>query len=329
LSAQHQDDQAETLLLQLLRGSGVKGLAAMPSQSVLGAGFLVRPLLGFSRRALLDYAAARDLCWVEDPSNRDVGLDRNYLRRRVVPELRRRWPAMAESISRSARHCAEAAAIMEQLARDDVAELACVPAGTLRVSGLQALSADRQRNALRYWLRKRAANAPSTAVLTRMVHDLLGSRRDAGPCVRWEGFEARRYRDRLYLLRQKTAPLPGEVLEWDVRGPLELPHAGGMLTAISATGQGLRADAVSRGRVQVRFRQGGERCRPAGRRHHHLLKKLFQENAIPPWERTRIPLIYIDNALAAVADCWDCEPFAAVAGEPGLVIQWQRGVHPD
>ena len=329
LTAQHQDDQAETLLLQLLRGSGVKGLAAMPRQMTLGGGYLLRPLLAFSRQALLDYAAGQRLVWIEDPSNQDVGLDRNYLRLRVMPELRKRWPAMAGSLSRSARHCAAAVAIMDQLAGQDIAALAGVPADTLRISGLRALSAGRQRNALRYWLCTRATTAPSTAVLARMVHDVLGSRRDANPCVRWGRHEVRRYRDHLYLLRQRPLPTPAAELEWDLRGPLELPHAGGSLTAIPVTGQGLDAAAVLRGRVQIHYRHGGERCRPAGRRHHHALKKLFQESGIPPWERARIPLIYIDNALAAVAGGWNCEPFAAAVDEPGLVVCWKPAADPD
>jgi tRNA(Ile)-lysidine synthase len=321
LTAQHRDDQAETLLLQLLRGSGVKGLAAMPVVATLGAGLLLRPLLDVSRRELQAYADRQRLHWVEDPSNTDTGLDRNYLRQRIVPELRRRWPAVAQTLARSAQHCAEAARILEQVAAADVADLAGPAGDTLALGGLQALTAERRRNALRSWLQQRCGALPSTAVLSRILHDILASRPDASPCVRWSGFEVRRYRDRLYLLRQAPVRDPGRRLAWSLDGNLELPDAGGTLHARRASGHGLRVAAVS-GPVAVAFRQGGERCRPAGRPHHHSLKKLLQECGVPPWERPRIPLIYVGNQLAAVAGFWVCEPFCAAPGEPGFAIEW-------
>lgn len=321
LTAQHRDDQAETLLLQLLRGSGVKGLAAMPEVAQLGAGLLLRPLLAVSRRDLQAYADRQRLHWVDDPSNTDTGLDRNYLRQRIVPELRRRWPAVAQTLARSAQHCAEAARILAQVAAADVAELVGPAGDTLALGGLQALTAERRRNALRFWLQQRCGALPSTAVLSRILHDIPASRPDASPCVRWGGFEVRRYRDRLYLLRQAPVRDPGRRLVWSLDGSLELPDAGGALHAHRATGHGLRVAAVA-GSVEVAFRQGGERCRPAGRPQHHSLKKLFQECAVPPWERPRIPLIYVGDELAAVAGFWVCEQFSAAPGEPGFCIEW-------
>jgi tRNA(Ile)-lysidine synthase len=321
LTAQHRDDQAETLLLQLLRGSGVRGLAAMPAVAELGAGLLLRPLLDFSRHDLQTYAGRHRLQWMEDPSNEDTGLDRNYLRHRIIPELRRRWPAVAQTLARSARHCAEAARVLEEVALEDVKVLRDPGGDTLDLDGLQRLSAERRRNALRYWLQERCGASPSTAVLSRILHDIPASRPDACPSVRWGDFEIRRYRDRLYLLRQVPAQGQVQRLSWSASGTLELPGAGGTLRAARTTGRGLRAAAVS-GPVEVSFRQGGERCRPAGRPQHHTLKKLFQERGIPPWERPRIPLIYIDGELAAVAGFWVCEPFSAAPGEPGIAIEW-------
>ncbi len=321
LTAQHRDDQAETLLLQLLRGSGVKGLAAMPAVAKLGAGLLLRPLLDTGRADLQAYAGQNRLHWVEDPSNTDTAIDRNYLRQTIVPELRRRWPAVAQTLARSARHCAEAATVLEQVAAADVAQLAGVAEDTLALDGLQALAPERRRNALRHWLHVRCGTLPSTAVLSRILHDIPASRPDASPCVRWGGVEVRRYRNRLYLLRQAPACAPDRRVAWSLTGSLELPDAGGILRASRTTGQGLRATAVT-GPVEVAFRQGGERCRPAGRPQHHSLKKLFQERGVPPWERPRIPLIYVGDELAAVAGLWVCEPFSAAPGEPGFAIEW-------
>ncbi len=324
LSAQHQDDQAETLLLQLLRGSGVNGLAAMPQLSELGRGQLLRPLLGHTRRQLRAYAEANGLRWIEDPSNRDLAFDRNSLRKRIFPVLRERWPAAAAALSRSAAHCAEAADLLQQIATQDLAGIQGSASDRLSLAGLGVLSPQRQRNVLRYWFRQASAATPSAAVLARIQHDVLQSRRDATPCVRWGGHELRRYRDDLYLLKQRHEADSSTVIEWRLATPLSLPDAGGVLRASPQTGRGIRASAVESG-VRVGWRQGGERCLPAGRGHHHSLKKLFQERGIPPWERSRIPLIYIDDQLAAVAGLWVCEPFDARPSESGLMIDWQRG----
>jgi len=324
LTAQHQDDQAETLLLQLLRGSGVKGLAAMPRHSPFGGGHLLRPLLECAHDALVDYAVTHRLTWVDDPSNQDISLDRNFLRHQGLPALRRRWPALSATLSRSARHCAEAARLLEELAGDDLDRIAGAARATLPVSGLLMLSPERQRNLLRHWVAYRGATVPSAAVLAHIARDILGSRADAEACVRWGSWELRRYRDRLHLL----APLPrqdlSEEIAWRPEAALELPGAGGVLNASSCTGGGVKAAAIAGAAVSVRWRRGGERCRPAGRRHHHALKKLFQESGIPPWDRDRIPLVYIGAELAAVADLWVCEPFSAGPDEPGYTIHWHR-----
>ncbi len=323
LTAQHQDDQAETLLLQLLRGSGVNGLAAMPLLGTLGRGQLLRPLLGFARRQLLAYAEANGLCWIEDPSNRDSAFDRNFLRARVFPLLQERWPAAAVTLSRSAAHCAEASSLLEQLGEQDLAGIRAGRKDRLSLGRLVALPMQRQRNVLRLWIRQTTGAVPSAAVLARIQNDVLHSRRDAEPCVRWGAHEVRRYRDDLYLLQQRSEPDNSRILEWPLPQPLALPGAGGVLNATPGTGRGIRASAVESG-VRVSWRRGGERCLPAGRGQHHSLKKLFQERGIPPWERSRIPLIYINDQLAAVAGLWVCEPFHARPAESGLLIDWQR-----
>ena len=323
LTAQHLDDQAETLLLQLLRGSGVRGLAAMPAVTEFGAGHLLRPLLAFTRQGLVAYARHHDLRWIEDPSNADTGIDRNYLRHRIMPLLRERWPAASETLARSAGHCAGAADLLTGLAGRDIAALSPGETKTLPVTGLRQLPPGRRRNALRHWIAARGAPVPSTAVLSRIETDMLDSRMDAEPCVCFGHHEIRRYRDRLYLVMQSPLPPQDRVLEWNPEAPLELPDAGGLLSAREVSGSGIRRSAMQH-TVQVAFRRGGERCRPAGRRHHHVLKKLLQEQGVPPWERRRLPLIYLGERLAAVAGLWVCEPFAAGPGEAGLEIRWQH-----
>jgi tRNA(Ile)-lysidine synthase len=324
LTAQHQDDQAETLLLQLLRGSGVSGLAAMPVLTTLGAGRHLRPLLAVTREALYQYAIANKLAWIEDPSNTDTAFDRNYLRQQVLPVLRERWPAVASSLSRSASHCAGAARLLADLAEQDLLALTGRE-NTLSLTGLVALPYTRQGNVLRHWIKQVSGKTPSAAVLARIMNDVTGSRRDSEPCVRWGGFEIRRYREELFLLHQAGSEEQPGALEWALARPLALPGSGGILTATAETGCGIRAAAVPAGRVRVAWRQGGEYCQPAGRGHHHRLKKLFQEQGIPPWERSRIPLIYIEDRLAAVAGMWICEPFQAGPAESGFMINWLPG----
>lgn len=324
LTAQHRDDQAETLLLQLLRGGGVHGLAAMPAYSRFGAGTRLRPLLDTTRDELRAYAERQRLRWVNDPSNFDTGFDRNYLRHRVMPALQVRWPAASASLTRSAAHQAEAAALLDSIGQQDLRAAAGAAANQLRHSVISDLPALRQRNALRYWLRQLTGTTPSTAVLEHILHDVPGSRADAQPCVRWGHYELRRYRNTLFLLRQLPAPDPARVLAWSLAAPLTLPAGGGVLSAHPQTGQGLRQSAIGAAGVSVGWRRGGESCVPAGRGQHHALKKLFQERGIPPWQRARIPLIYIEDRLALVPGLCVCEPFRAGPGEPGVQILWDE-----
>ena len=322
LTAQHRDDQAETLLLQLLRGSSVHGLAAMPELNAFGSGLHLRPLLDYSRSDLHVWALASGLTWIEDPSNRDTAFDRNFLRAGVLPVLRQRWPAAASSLARSAGHCAEAADLIGQLAELDLQHVRGRHPDTLSVAGLESLPAARCRNVLRHWMRAHTGTFPPAVILAHVLHDVLASRHDAEPCVRCGDHEVRRYRDALYLLPRQTASVQPEELSWSLSAPLPLPRAGGVLRVTPATGCGIRQSLLPANGVRVCWRQGGERCRPAGRRHHHSLKKLFQAHAIPPWERARIPLIYIGDELAAVAGLWVCEPFQAGPTDAGLWIDW-------
>ena len=319
LLAHHQDDQAETLLLQLMRGSGVKGLAGMPMCISFAQGWLARPLLRHGRDELQAYAVEQHLPWIEDPSNQDTAFDRNFLRHVAVPVLRQRWPAMASTFSRVARHQAEAADLLDVLAQQDLVPLVTDDAGILQITPLLTLSPQRQRNVLRYWLHRVCAlPLPSTLHLQRILDEVVPADKDATPLVHWPGAEIRRYRDQLHAMR----PLPEVVADWqqhwDLQASLPLP-TGDWLVAQQGKGIGLRTSALVQG-VRVRFRHGGERCQLPGRTHHHELKKLFQEWAIPPWQRDRVPLVYIGNQLAQVAEYCICEPFAAKPDEIGLQI---------
>ncbi len=318
LTAHHQDDQAETVLLQLLRGGGPRGLAAMPRWDVFGSGWRGRPLLDFSRSELQSYAQSEGLHWEEDESNSDTGIERNFLRQDVIPLLRSHWPALGATLSRAAGNSAEAAKLLDQLAaRDFVIQ----PDGGLSISQLEALDSCRQRNLLRYWIKQCALPLPASVHLQRILDEILPAAVDAMPLVNWAGAEIRRYRDRLYAM----PPLPlhdsSKILDWKMT-EIFCPVGGGALRATKVSGYGIKQALCRDARITVRFRQGGECCQPAGRTHTHKLKKLLQEQGIPPWQRGRIPLIYLDTELAAVAGLFVCEPFQAGSNERGLKISW-------
>lgn len=317
LTAHHQDDQAETLLIQLIRGSGVDGISAMPSFAPFFRGHLLRPLLGVTREALHNYALEQCLHWIDDESNNNLRFSRNYLRHQVMPVLRQRWPAVSATLSRTAAHCAEAGGLLGELAMQDMGNCMGDQPRTLRVSALMGISAARQRNLIRYWVQHHGMSTPDSRHLTRIERDLLHCATDAKPVVCWAGVELRRYRDLIYLMPALVEHDSRQVIEWMPHAPLYLPSLSVTLVAQPVVGQGLR---IADEPLSVRFRCGGERCQPVGRQHHHDLKKLFQALAIPPWRRDRIPLIYIDNRLAAVVGYWVCEPFQAKNDEPGLLV---------
>lgn len=316
LQAHHRDDQVETLLLRLLRGSGLRGLAAIPPTRPLGDGQLLRPLLHTTRAEVLDYAQSHQLQWIEDDSNANPQFDRNFLRLTVLPQIAERWPAYRSTLARVAEQARETEQLFDVMAAQDFAA-AEMPVGALSVAACLALEPVRRRNLLRYWLQRVQLPLPTREQLLQL-DGLLLARIDAEPCVQWPGAEVHRFRDGLYAMPVLPA-LPREIDEaWHPAADRALPGMG-VLRTRRLSGQGLRADCDYR----IRNRRGGERCKPSGRAHSQTLKKLFQEYAVPPWLRDRLPLIYSGDQLAAVADLWICEGFVASAGQPGWVVEWR------
>ena len=328
LTAHHRDDQAETLLLQLLRGAGPHGLAAMPAASRLGRTWLLRPLLQLDRADLRTYALEHGLRWIEDGSNQDVRFDRNYLRQQVLPLLRKRWPAVGRNLARSAQWCAEAADWLDADADADLARAATPRPGALHLPALRELGEPRQRNALRRWLRQLGLPIPDARQLRHILQDALAAAQDRQPCIRWPGGEIRRYRDTLHALPPPGAHDARQIFIWrhetDGYPPLDLPGLG-TLRLRATFGEGLRSETLAGAALTIRFRQGGERFRPVGRRHGQELKKLLQEAGIPPWQRDRLPLLYLprkgeeSRSLLAVVGLGIAAEAAAGPGEPGFL----------
>jgi tRNA(Ile)-lysidine synthase len=310
LTAHNQDDQLETVLLQLIRGAGLPGLAAMPAAAPFAGGRLLRPLLPVPRALLQQFLEQNDVRWSDDPSNLDERFDRNYLRQRVVPSLRARWPAVAATVSRSARHAAEAQELLGAVA--ERALDAALDGTALRVSALRRLRAAERRALLRQWLTRRGLALPDQRRLEEVTARIIHARADAQPLLRWSGGELRRHGDRLYAAAPR-APARLEPLEWrwSARRALGLPGGGSL--RLLADRHGDIALARLPARLQVRFRGGGERLGEAfGRR---ALKDLLQQSRLPPWQRTELPLLYGDGQILAVPGLWVAPQLVAAAGE--------------
>ena len=321
LLAHQRDDQVETVVLRLLRGAGPAGLAAMRPESVVGGLRFVRPLLGVPRSAILVYASERSLPWVEDPGNLADEHDRNHVRHRVVPALAARWPAAPATLAGLAERAHELSSLLDDVAAADLAAVRGTTPGTLSTSAVSALPPLRAANVLRVWLVSRHRIAPPPRRWLRViVEEVAAARADGRPHVARGGIWLRRYRGELYTGRERTRPHLPASTAWGLdSGPLELPH--GRLAARRTEGDGLAVTRLPR-TVEVRFRQGGERCRPSGRGVTKPLKDLMQELAVPPWERGLRPLVFAGGGLAAVPGLFICDPYAARGKEPAWRIEW-------
>jgi tRNA(Ile)-lysidine synthase len=327
LTAHHQDDQLETVLLQLLRGAGVAGLAAMPPLTTFARGLLVRPLLGVPRAALGAWLRSRGLTWVEDETNALTSLDRNYLRAEVLPAIRARWPGAATTVGRSARHLAEAQRLLGELGARDSGRASW--GAMLSAKALRALPPDRRRNALRYWITARGHLPPPTTLLNEIAGPLLAARADAQPRVSWDGAVVQRQADLLMLcagvLTDARAPRQAHAGATDPASPLAdltwcwqegrafvLPAPFGTLAVRRDARGPLDLDALAP-TLTLRARRGGERLRPVRGGPRRTLKQLLQEARVPVTQRAHLPLVFDGERLIAAADLWIDESVQAHA----------------
>lgn len=319
--AHHRDDQAETLLLQLLRGAGVRGASAMP---VLTHGksspSLLRPLLDLERSALEAYAREHGLHWVEDDSNKDVSYPRNFLRHKVMPVLEQRFPAYRTTLARSARHFAEAAELLDELAAQDAA--GAISGERLSVAVLRQLSSARGKNLLRYFLAARAAPIPDSTRLTEMLRQLCGAGEGAQIRIIWQDWQLRCYRDHAYAL-PVTLPAAEFSIVWQGETEISLPASHGVLHFERVTAQGLSLDRLLRGIVTIRSRHGSEVILLDQARPRQKLRNLLQHQAVPPWRRELLPLLYCGDELILVPGVASASAYAAQANEEGVLVSWR------
>ena len=320
LMAHHGDDQLETVLFRLLRGSGVNGLAGMPQTRPLGQGHLLRPWLTVSRARLEQVAKMMALRWREDPSNDDQIHDRNYLRHAVLPGLKQRWPGLLQRVAHSARACADSEHLNRRLA-----ELQWQQCGDddnrLRLDDFEALSRLEQRNLLRWWIHRQGWPLPVLADWHQALSELLTAGKDRAPEIRGEGFSVRRYRRRLYLVpafespKKSTALKPEQPVRWGV-WRLALTPAPAFANPNPAPPP-----------IRVSTRQGGERVAPEPGRPSRALKTWLQEQGVPPWERAGLPLVYElsqeREVLIAVGNLWCSDRYSGSAPVAGwrLIVE--------
>lgn len=337
LLAHHQDDQAETFLLQLARGAGVKGLAGMGAVNGAWPRFILRPLLDAPRRALLDYAKQHRLTWIEDESNADTKFDRNFMRHEILPKLQKHYPAIQQTISRSAQHMADANTLLDEIAEQDVQS--CLQKGMLKLQQLnlkllQSLSQARIHNALRWWLVQNDCNLPSAAQLLQISQQLFTAKTDAMVKIKVsDSHTLQRYRDCAFL-QQNVEAVPAINLLWQGEDEMQLPD-GSLLVFSQTLGQGFALNRVPNIKLRIQYRQGGERFWPDLGRPSRSLKTVLQTCEIAPWQRAQLPLIFMDETLVIIprlmipnlgTDCL-CLVDASCQAKPdeiGLNVHWKQ-----
>lgn len=322
--AHHQDDQAETLFLQLLRGAGVKGLAAMPvirKQASATAPQILRPLLSASRSEIERYASENKLNWIIDESNDNIAFNRNYLRHEIFPLLKERYPSYKKTLLRTSRHLAEASDLLNELAALD--EKHCTLSGKIRIDRLRKLSLSRARNLLRYILSCHGTRLPSTAKLEDLLQQLLSSAIDTKLQILLSNTEIRSFKGAIYFLPRNALSKKRIWLEWHGEKKLALKQPNGLINFSYKENTGIDLDLLIKNPVTVRLRVGGERFRPDRKRPRRSLKNLLQEMSIPPWERNALPLLFSGERLVWVPGIGvDCD-FQATPGICGLMPEWQ------
>lgn len=323
LLAQHREDQMETVLLQLFRGAGVRGLSGMPLLIDFGNGQMARPFLDVSKKEIIEYAKFHCLNWVDDPSNQQNNFDRNFLRNQVIPLVKQRWPAIDKTVSRSAGHCANSDTLSQYVAKQWLDEICDKNDQTLMIASLLALDVSQQCLVVRQWFEFMGLRMPSAGKVDKILHEIVQARSGANPELNGKGYVIRRYRNKLYCLKSKKGGLKILDTYWP-RGVKNIGFQAGYGLSLIDTLGGISKTRWNASEIRIKPRAGAEKIKPVGRHCHHSLKKLFQEKGIPPWERDNTPLIYIDDQLAAVSDLWVSADCCSGDGEIGYQIVLQR-----
>jgi len=336
LTAHHQDDQAETLLLQLMRGSGIDGLAAMRESKSYSDSILLRPLLSFSKDDLLEYAKINNLCWVEDPSNSEEKYDRNFIRHKIIPLLQNRWPSANKLISRSALNCQESNDIVSDQISFDFSHCVGQYNHSLSIDKLSKLSVSRMHSLIRYWVKQLGFKSPDRNKIEFICSDFIYLRHDAQPLLRWSDVELHRFDGYLYLLKQfSTEDRPSIKLTKDdlQKGSVDFFTSSGNREPsgnISFSIQ-IKNETEKENIISIDYRQTGDGFLLKGREGTRKLKKLFQQWKVPPWMRQFVPIINYNGECVAIADYAICEMddnviIDQVLWQPNINYDWRANL---
>lgn len=349
LTAQHLNDQAETLLLQLFRTATTAGLSAMPERRNIGDNIHLRPLLSFSREEIENFAQENGLHWIEDPSNQDITIDRNYIRTNLVPLLENRWPEITAQLAKVASLQANNLQVLEDMAAIDLANTIKAPVyhskvnqydvlSVISITGLKQLSPPRLLNVLRYWIIKTIEAgytriSPTRNLLEEIEKTIINVQQDAAPVIVFSTYEFRKYQDGLYLLKPRLLSSVAdtvikEKIGWQAKLPLTLSALNIQFKAAHIVGDGLQQSLLNE-TLSIGFREGGEKFHPVGRQHSQSLKKLFQEKGVLPWERDYIPLLYFKDELIAVVGLWISKKYAVQTNEDGWLVEVESLISED
>jgi len=339
VTGHHQDDQAETLLLALKRGSGLKGLSGIKALSSWGEHFLARPLLGVSRQEVMDYALTHKLEWVEDESNLDQEFDRNFFRHSILPKLKERWPSILSTMARSAQHCEEQQILVDEIAAEDL-EVSQISTKVLSVEKLLTFSNLRFNNLLRYFLSLHRLTMPSSAQVNQVREQLL-AKSDKNPAIKLNDYWLRRYKNELHLtdsfkdVSELKLELGCQSEQKNTNASVELPDGLGQVIVSSSNVLEPKEStklvnwvkeikAPSNGqKVEIRFKHDNQNCLPDYREKSRSVKKILQELNIPSWQRTRIPFLYYDDVLVSAIGFFVCKPFIANAKNRSVSVMLQ------
>ncbi|WP_019613172.1 tRNA lysidine(34) synthetase TilS [Psychromonas ossibalaenae] len=331
VTAHHQDDQLETVLLALKRGSGNTGLQGILSKQKLTCGHLIRPLLNFSRQQLESYAQAFALKWIEDESNSDQVFDRNFIRHSITPLLKQRWPAITKTAARTASLCQEQQTLLDEIGGIDFqhCSMALLNQQVVDISSIKELSIARRNNVLRYWFKENNYSYPSSKQLLAIWQDVVLAGEDALPEIQFKGYSVRRYRGHLYLVKDLPAvSLPDSPVVWAGEAQLNLLDGRVKLQFSMIKDKVNNSDSIcfkQGAEIAVCFRQqlpAKLSCRPAGRNGSRTVKKLLHEYHVPPWLRDFVPFILINGKLSSAVGLWQCTPEASGGIDSCLTVRF-------